>query len=83
MLEGSNAAYYEAILLGVIEGGTSNFNEDCKGGLQNMVRSGFTVMSTSQFWLPANSAKFNLANVALTEASNIVYAHCSVDMLFE
>ena len=30
---GDNAAYYEAIMIGAIEGGTSNFNEDCKSGL--------------------------------------------------
>ena len=68
-------------MLGAIEGATSNFNDECKGGLQNMVRSAFTVIQTSSFWLPKNSAKFNLANVALTESSNIVYAHCSVDTM--
>ena len=66
------------MLLGVIDGGTSNFNEDCRGGLANMVRNGFSVLDTYQVWLPKNTAKFNLANVGLTEASNIVYAHCSV-----
>ena len=70
-------------MLGAIEGATSNFNDECKGGLQNMVRSAFTVIQTSSFWLPKNSAKFNLANVALTESSNIVYAHCSVDTMAE
>lgn len=71
------------MLLGIIEGGTSNFNDDCKGGLQNMVRSSFSVLSTYQIWLPQNTAKFNLANVGLTEASNIVYAHCSVTPVFD
>ena len=66
------------MLLGVIDGGTSNFNEDCRGGLANMVRNAFSVLDTYQIWLPQNTAKFNLANVGLTEASNIVYAHCSV-----
>ena len=77
-LIGDNAAFYEAVLLGVIDGGTSNFNEDCRGGLANMVRNAFSVLDTYQIWLPQNTAKFNLANVGLTEASNIVYAHCSV-----
>lgn len=83
LAEQNNSQFYEAVMLGAIEGGTSNFNDDCKGGLQNMVRSAFTVIQTSSFWLPKNSAKFNLANVALTESSNIVYAHCSVDHLAE
>ena len=43
-----------------------------------MVRNAFSVLDTYQIWLPQNTAKFNLANVGLTEASNIVYAHCSV-----
>merc|ERR1712045_891558 len=77
-LIGDNAAFYEAVLLGVIDGGTSNFNEDCRGGLANMVRNAFSVLDTYQIWLPQNTAKFNLANVGLTETSNIVYAHCSV-----
>ena len=77
-LIGDNAAFYEAALLGVIDGAVSNFNVDCKGGLANMVRNAFSVLDTYQIWLPKNTAKFNLANVGLTEASNIVYAHCSV-----
>lgn len=77
-LIGDNAAFYEAALLGVIDGAVSNFNVDCKGGLANMVRNAFSVLDTYQIWLPQNTAKFNLANVGLTEASNIVYAHCSV-----
>ena len=48
-----------------------------------MVRSSFSVLSTYQIWLPQNTAKFNLANVGLTEASNIVYAHCSVTPVFD
>ena len=51
-LIGDNAAFYEAVLLGIIEGGTSNFNDDCKGGLANMVRSAFSILDTYQIWLP-------------------------------
>merc|ERR1719464_1383416 len=77
-LIGDNAAFYEAMFLGAIDGAVSDFNTDCKGGLANTVRNAFSVLDTYQIWLPKNTAKFNLANVGLTEASNIVYAHCSV-----
>lgn len=31
--------------------------------------------------MPANTAKFNLATVGLTEASNVVYAFCDISQL--
>ena len=80
-LIGDNAIYYEGILLGLIDGGTSNFNGECKSGLAETVRSAFSVLDTYEIWNPKNTAKFNIANVQLTEASNIVYAHCDVSTL--
>ena len=82
-LVGSRAAYYEGMLIGIIEGFVSDYNEDCKAGLVNMVKSGFSVLDTYQFYLPTNFAKFQLANIGLTEATNIVYAHCSVTKILE
>jgi len=78
----AKADYYEFLLLGVIDGFTSGFNEDCRSGLAETVRNGFSVLDTYQIWLPQNTAKFNIANVALTEASNIVYAYCDMSALF-
>ena len=39
-------------------------------------------MDTYKVWLPQNTAKFNIANVSLTEASNVVYAYCDLSALF-
>lgn len=46
-----------------------------------MVRNGFSVLATYKVWLPENTAKFNLANVGLTEASNVVYAYCDISQI--
>ena len=45
-LVGDRAAYYEGMLIGIIEGFVSDYNEDCKAGLVNMVKSGFSVLDT-------------------------------------
>ena len=82
-LVGDRALYYEGMLIGIIEGFVSDYNEDCKAGLVNMVKSGFSVLDTYQVYKPQNFAKFNLANIGLTEATNIVYAHCSVTKILE
>ena len=57
----SRVDYYEALLIGLIDGFTSTFNEDCRSGLAETVRNGFSVLSTYQVWIPANTAKFPIA----------------------
>ena len=45
-LIGDNAAFYEAFLLGIIEGFTTGFNGQCRGGLTELVRNAFSVLDT-------------------------------------
>ena len=77
----SASNYYENLLLGVIDGFTSNFNEQCRSGLAETVRNGFSVVNNIEIYDPRKVAKFNIANVGLTEATNIVYAYCDVSHL--
>ena len=77
-LIGDNAEFYEAVLLGGIEGFTAGFNGQCRSGLAEFVRNAFSVLETYKIWLPQNTAKFNIANVGLTEASNVCYAFCDI-----
>ena len=45
------------------------------------MRSAFSVLDTYEVWITQNTAKLNIAEAQLTEASNIVYAHCDVSTL--
>lgn len=69
------------MLLGVIDGFTSGFNETCRSGLANTVRSSFSVVDNIDFYNPKKLAKFQISNVGLTEATNIVYAYCDISAL--
>ena len=80
-LVASNSDYTEFLLLGIIDGFTSGFNEDCRGGLFEAVSSAFSVMDNAEVWLPTKVAKFNIATVQLTEATNLVYAFCDYKKL--
>jgi hypothetical protein len=60
-LIGDNAAFYEAVLLGGIDGFTTGFNGQCRSGLAELVRNAFSVLDTYKIWLPKNTAKFPIA----------------------
>jgi hypothetical protein len=70
------------LLLGVIDGTTGAFNDSCRGGLAESVRSGFSVMNNIGIYDPRLLAKFSLSNVNFTEATNQVYAFCDMTSLF-
>ena len=77
----AKSEYYENMLLGSIDGLTSGFNDDCRGGLAETVRSFFDVLNNIEIYKPDQVAKFNLANVNLVEATNVVYAMCDITSL--
>lgn len=73
--------YYEKLSLGLIDGFVSNFNENCRVGLSSSVISFFDVMDNLAVYDPTKVAKFQLASVNFTEATNQVYAYCDVNQL--
>ena len=75
------AEYIEGMLVGAIEGFTSPFNTDCRDALTNTVTSSFDVLANINFYKPSELAKFNLANINLTEASNGVFTYCDITHL--
>ena len=75
--------YEKNLVIGFIEGFTSNFNKECEAGLVESITYGFYMLDTYQVWLPKNMAKFNIANNGLIESSNIVYAYCDMSVLAE
>jgi len=77
----NSSAYYEDLLLGIIDGTTGSFNGDCRGGLAETVRSTFSVLDNIDIYDPRKLSKFSLSNVGLTEATNVVYAYCDVSHL--
>lgn len=77
----NRAAYWQGLLIGAIDGFVSEYNADCRGGLVQSVESGFAVFQNIDIYNPTKIAKFNIANVSLTEATNQVYAFCDVSHL--
>lgn len=75
------ASYFSDLLIGIIDGLTSDFNGDCKGGLAETVRSAFTVWDNLGIYDPRKLSKFTMATNTLTEATNIVYAYCDTSQL--
>lgn len=63
-------------MLGVIDGFTSNFNEDCRSGLTSTVVSAFDVYDNMAIYDPRLIAKFQLSTVNFTEATNQVFVYC-------
>ena len=75
------AVYWESLLIGGIDGFTSDFNDSCTDGLIMTVTSAFSVLDNIAIYDPRNFAKFNISNVALTEATNMAYAFCDLSQL--
>ena len=75
------SVYYEQLLLGIIDGTTGGFNAACRGGLAESVRSAFALMANVDIYDPRKLSKFSLANIGLTEATNVVYAYCDISQL--
>lgn len=73
--------FFEQILLGVIDGTTSGFNDDCRSGLAESVRGLFTIWANIGIYDPRKLSKFTMATTTFTEATNIVYAYCDVSHL--
>jgi len=69
------------LLLGVIKGVTSNFNENCANSLSSTVGSFFDLIDNMAVYDPRLLAKFQLSTVNLTEATNQVYAYCDMNQL--
>jgi len=65
----------------VIDGFVSTFNGNCKAGLDSTVVSFFDVINNLAIYDPTKTAKFQLASVNFTEATNQVYAYCDVNQL--
>jgi len=70
------STYYKTLLIGVIDGFTSNFNEDCRNGLTSSVVSAFDLFDNLEIYDPRLIAKFQLSMVNFTEASNHVFVFC-------
>ena len=68
------------MFLGVIDGIVSNFNEDCRSGLSESVKSLFSVIKNLPTD-PRKFAKFNIASNSVTESTNMVYAFCDTGPL--
>merc|ERR1719361_1464517 len=77
----STAFYYEMLLIGIIDGFTSNFNQPCRNGLAETVRNAFSVLDNIDIYNPTKIAKFTIANTGLTEATNMVFAYCDTKPL--
>ena len=75
------SVYYEQMLLGIIDGTTGGFNASCRSGLAETVRSAFALMDNVDIYDPRKVSKFSLANIGLTEATNVVYAFCDISHL--
>ena len=75
------SAYYESMLIGIVDGTTGAFNDDCRGGLVSSIRAAFTLMDNVGIYDPRKLSKFALSNTSFTEATNTVYAFCDVSHL--
>ena len=73
--------YVEEILIGVIDGLTSSFNDDCRGGLAESIRTFFTLWDNLGIYDPRKISKFAMSTAGFTEATNIVYAYCDINQL--
>ena len=71
------------MLLGGIDGTTGGFNDSCRSGLAETVRSAFALFDNMDIYDPRKISKFSLSNIGLTEATNVVYAYCDVSHLTE
>ena len=69
------------ILLGGIDGFTSFSSEQCRSGLTETARNGFYVIENIGIYDPRKAAKFSIANIGFTEASNIAFAYCDFSHL--
>ena len=76
-----DSIYYEQMLLGIIDGTTGGFNAECRGGLAQCVQSFFALIANIDIYDPRKISKFSLANIGLTESTNVVYAFCDVSQL--
>lgn len=77
----AQSVFYENLLLGMIDGFTIGFNDSCRSGLAQSVRSGFDILNNIAIYNPTKTAKFTIANNGFTEASNLVYAYCDTSAL--
>ena len=73
--------YYKNLSLGIIDGFVSAFNSNCNAGLSSSIISFFDVIDNLAIYDPTKTAKFQLASVNFTEATNQVYAYCDTNSL--
>ena len=79
--DGATLDYYQAILLGLIQGLTAGFSVNCRDGLALAVTSAFTIYRNREVYDPRKTMKFTLATNNFSEASNTAYAYCDITSL--
>ena len=74
--------YTRDILLGLIDGVTGQFNDDCKNGLKGSVVSGFNLATYgSTFYLPSSLIKTQMSVNDVMTAVNSVTAYCNFTLM--
>ena len=74
--------YTRDILLGVIDGVTGQFNDDCKNGLKGSVVSTFNLATYgSTIYLPSSLIKTQMSVNDVMSAVNSVTAYCNFTLM--
>ena len=63
---------------GLVVGVSAVYSEECRSGLVGVVDSALNLYDHIEIYLPQNFNKFGIAFNDLTQAGNIVFAHCDL-----
>ena len=82
VLPGFVNPYTRDVLLGVIDGVTGQFNEDCQNGLKGSVTSSFNLATYGlSVYMPSSMIKTQMSVNDLMTAFNSVTAYCNFTLM--